>query len=160
MIAIQGGNSVRRLGRQARIAGVVWVWLFCAATILFTGIPLVRGVYMSIASSSWVPTRATVLGIEHRPKSAELTYEYVVENARHIGNTFAFLSTGSIPDKDVIESSYRVGDQIEVFVNPANPAQSVVVRRPLAIEYVFVQLLVIALVSVLGWHVLRGLKKR
>jgi len=30
----------------------------------------------------------------------------------------------------------------------------------LAIEYVFVQLLVIALVSVLGWHILKGLKKR
>ena len=115
---------------------------------------------MAIASSSWVPTAATVLGIEPRPKSGELSYEYFVANTRYTGNTFAFLSTGSITDKEVIEASYRVGDRIEVFVNPADPAQSVVVRRPVRIEYVFVQLLVIVAFSVVGWHALRKYKRR
>jgi uncharacterized protein DUF3592 len=70
------------------------------------------------------------------------------------------MSTGSIPDKHAIESSYRVGDQIEVFVNPADPAQSVVLRRPLRIEYVFIHLVLIVLVSLVGWHVLGNLKRR
>jgi hypothetical protein len=139
---------------------MLWVELFCAAILLFTGTALVRNVYMSIVSSSWAPTAAKVLAIESRPKSAELTYAYVVGGTRYSGNTFAFLSTGSIPDKHVIESSYHAGDQIEVFVNPADPAQSVVIRRPLGIEYVFIHLALIVVISLFGWHIFGELKKR
>jgi uncharacterized protein DUF3592 len=146
--------------RLARLAGIAWLWLFCGAVVLFAGIPLVRNVYMSIASSSWVPTAAKVLAVESRSKSAELTYEYVVGETRYTGNTFAFLSWGTIPDKHVIEGSYRVGDRIQVYVNPANPAQSVVAQRSVGIEYVFTPLALIVLVSLVGWHVLGDLKKR
>jgi hypothetical protein len=151
--------------RLARLAGIAWVWLFGGAIVLLMCIPVARGVYMAIASSSWVPTAATVLAIESQPKSAELKYEYAFGGARYTGDTFAFLTTGSLPDKDLIEGSYRVGDRIEVFVNPANPAQSVVVRRPFRIEYVIVQLLVIVFIILVGRHILvvvdlEDLKKR
>lgn len=106
-----------------------------------------------------------MLAIESQPKSAELKYEYVFGGTRHTGDTFAFLTTGSLPDKDLIEGSYRVGGRIEVFVHPANPAQSMVVRRPFRIEYVIVQLLVIVFTILVGRHILvvvalEDLKKR
>jgi len=90
---------------------------------------------MTVASSSWQLTDAKVMAIEFRPKSAELRYEYLVGGIPYVGDTFAFLSSGSIPDKDLIEKTYHVGDQIKVLVNPVEPKESVVLRRTLRVEY-------------------------
>lgn len=121
----------------------LWGILFCSAVAAIVGIPLLSSVYSHIRSNSWQQEEATVIGIENRPKSAELRYKYNVKGDEFMGNTFAFLSEGTIPDKILINDRFSVGDHIEVYVNPSNPKQSVVERRPLRLTYLWKQLLIL-----------------
>jgi len=118
-----------------RFAGIIWIVLFCGAIVVSVGTPLLRGVYMTLASSSWVVVEAKVVAIDSHAKSAEIRYEYVIGGVGYSGDRFAFLSPGSLLDKNLIEGSYHVGDRIKIFADPDDPGESVVLRRPLLFEY-------------------------
>ena len=58
-------------------------------------------------------------------------------------------------DKMLINDRYHVGDQIEVYVNPGNPKQSVVERRSLSFTYLWKQLLIVGFsgfVAIRFWY--------
>ena len=143
-----------RLRRALDFGGLGLASVFVAVIVLFASSALCRGIYMTIASSSWHETDAKVVAIEFASKNADLRYEYMVGKALYSGSTFAFLSAGSIPDKDLIEKSYRVGDQIKVFVNFDNPTESVVLRRHLRFEYLWEYALIIVLTAFAALRIL------
>ena len=92
--------------------------------------------FMHFNSKDWKPTQAIVTEIRKTSsKSSELIYEYNIYNKKFIGDTFAFLSKGSIHDKDLIEKNYKTGGNVTVFINPNSPSQSVVLKRVIKLEY-------------------------
>ena len=136
--------------RAYNLLGVV----FCGTIAAIVGFQLLHSIYSHLRSNSWRPTKATVISIENRPKSAELRYTYDVDGDEFTGNTFAFLSEGSIPDKFLINDRYRVGNQIEVYVNPSDSYQSVVELRSLRFTYLWAHLLIVGfsgIVAVTYW---------
>jgi len=138
-----------------RLTGITVGCIICVAVLAYAVTSLARGVYMTVVSSSWLPREATVHSIHSHAVSADLYYlHHVHSNVFQQGNTFAFLSVGAIFDKQLIEKSYRVGDKITVHVDPGDPGRSVAVRRSL-LKYVWVDVTVILLTCVIGWHVLR-----
>jgi hypothetical protein len=134
--------------------------------LIFTGgiagafaLPLMWGIYFSFASAFWQPTEARVVGNDNFSKSAELRYTYTFDGMEYIGNTFAYLTTGTLHDKDIINRLYPIGSIGTVYVNPRNPRQSVVERRPLQFQYVWKQLLIIAFFipfAIRSWRKIRA----
>lgn len=121
----------------------LWGVLFFGVIAVIGGFLLLHSIYYSIRSNGWQQTKATVIGIENHPKSAELRYTYNVEGREFTGDTFAFISEGTLFDKRLINDRYSVGDQIEVYVNPSNPNQSVVEQRSLYFTYIWKNLLIV-----------------
>lgn len=133
----------------------LWGILFCGVMATSFGFALLYSVYSHIQSNGWQQSKATVIGIENRPKSAELRYTYNVDGKDFTGDKFAFLSEGTIFDKMLINDRYHVGDQIEVYVNTSNPNQSVVERRSLRFTYLWKHLLIVGFSGFLAvrcWH--------
>jgi hypothetical protein len=107
------------------------------------GVSFVRSVYQHWSANDWQQVAATVTAIENHQKSADLVYAYIYDGMHFTGDTFAFLSKGSLNDKELINERYRVGDRIDIYVNPGNPRQSVVDRRALRFAYLWPPLLVV-----------------
>jgi hypothetical protein len=118
----------------------VWGLIFCGAMVALFGFALLRSIYFHLVSKSWQPVAATVVAIENRAKSAELRYVFRFNGEELTGNTFCFLSAGSINDKLLINVRCRVGSEIEVYVNPN---QSVVEQRSLRFTHLWVHLLIV-----------------
>ena len=109
--------------------------------------------FMHFYSISWLPTHARVIEIrETTPKSTDLIYEYYIDEKKFTGNTFVFISPGSLHEKQLIENNYIPEEKITVFVNPSNPSQSVVLKRNLRLEYIRGQLIFIPLLIFLVIH--------
>jgi hypothetical protein len=139
-----------------------WGLIFAGGIAGAFGLQLMWGICFNFASAFWQPINARVVGIENFPKSAELRYTYIFDGEEFTGNTFAYLSAGTLCDKDIINRLYPVGGVMTVYVNPRSPRQSVVERRPLEFQYVWKQLLIIAFSTpfvFLSWRTIRTPKK-
>ena|SRR5260370_1349093 len=139
-----------------------WGLIFSGGLAVAFALPLMWGIYFSFASAFWQPIKARVVGIENFSKSAELRYTYAFDGTEYTGNTFAYLSAGTIDDKDIINRLYPVGSLMTVYVNPRSPRQSVVERRPLQFQYVWKQLLIIAFctpLAIRSWRKIRAPKE-
>jgi hypothetical protein len=138
-----------------------WEFVFTAGIAGTFACTLVWGVFFNFAATFWRPTEGRVVGIENYPKSAELRYAYAFDGTEYKGNTFAYITTGTLDDKDIINRLYPVGSVMTVYVNPIYPRQAVVERRPLEFRYVWKHLLIIAFVTPLAirsWRKIRRLK--
>ena len=78
------------------------------------------------------------------PKSAEIEYSYSIAGKEYVGSNYAFLSAGTIVDRDEITSGYHIGETINVFWNRTDPSQSVVRRRHTRFEYIWLHLFLAA----------------
>jgi hypothetical protein len=138
----------------------LWTLLFTSVLAFVFCFNLSRILYLGIGSQSWRKTDAKVLEITSLPKAAELRYIYLVESRQYVGDTFAFLSEGSLPDKELIQSNYHVGQLIEVYVSPSDPSQSVVLQRKVMLGYIWPYLVIIAFSIFLLIRSLRDLRFR
>lgn len=126
------------------------------ALVLCTTAPLAIGSICVVAyqvarntdARTWTSTTATVTSIEIVPKRAKLTYDYDYGGVAYSNDRFAFLSAGSIPDRDQILDEYAVGQTITIRVNPADPQDSVVLCRPVRISYIWQWLFLPAFIAV------------
>lgn len=107
---------------------------FLVWTVYFTML-LGRTVYFATASQSWRPVSARVRSIEIHSKYARLHYEYSVGGQAYQGDTFSFLSSGTLTDKRTIRGDYSRGQKITVHVDPRDPSRSVVLVRRLSLTY-------------------------
>lgn len=121
---------------------------FGIATPFFFGLcmlPTCYHIYMNHRARSWRRTTARVVSIhasvENVPigRDATMMYEYRVAGELYRGTRLAFLSSGSIGDSELIQSTYKKGDVISVYVNPEQPSQSVVLPREFHLKYVWKQ---------------------
>lgn len=108
-------------------------------------LPTCYHIYMNHRAGGWRRTTARVVSIyasvENVPLSRDATmmYEYRAAGELYRGTRLAFLSCGSIDDSALIQSTYKKGDVIAVYVNPEQPSQSVVLSREFHLKYVWKQ---------------------
>ena len=121
-------------------ANMIRLAFFGALSLLFT-YQLIYRIYWCSVSRNWQPIKASVVAIDNYEKSAKLRYVFKLNNTKFSGSKFSFLSAGSIDDEFTINERYRVGQLIDVYVDPDNPRLSVVVRRPLQLSYLWPSLL-------------------
>lgn len=127
---------------------------------LYLGGSFARRVHLNWAAVSWVPVAGKVVSIENQPardvsdgpypRNSVMRYAYSWRGKELHGETFAFISSGTIEDAILINDYYSVGQSINVLVNSSNPAQSVVVRRATTAKYIWKDVFVILAMSVLS----------
>jgi len=98
---------------------------------------LFSNVYNQISANDWTSTKARVTDIAQRPKGAILHYEYSFGENRYSASRLAYLSKGSIPDRDFINSNFVLGDEIDIFVNPRDPKEAIVLKRSVLLSYIW-----------------------
>lgn len=60
----------------------------------------------------------------------EVSYEYVIDGERYENDVVRFDQQQlSVAEKELLVSTHPVGKQVAVFYDPANPGESVLVRR-------------------------------
>lgn len=134
-----------------------WWAGFGGVICLWAGAVMGPSVTNQFAARSWIPIDATVVEITNHPKSATLSYEYFRDGLPIQNDTFAFLTEGTLNDKQYINENFEVGQNITVFMNPSNPKQSVVQRRPLRLEYLWKQLVAVFATSLITMFYLEKL---
>lgn len=134
--------------------------IFCSVMILIFGYSILSKIYFSLISKSWEPTQAEVINIDNsNPKSAELIYKYQYKDKNHIGKNLAYLTEGSIPDKHYINDNFKKNQIITIYLNTKKPEQSVVLKRPILLKYVWVYFFIIGFCSFLVFRAVKEIKK-
>ncbi len=136
----------------------LWRLLFSGVIAAGFSYQLLWSLYFHQASKSWQAVEARVVSIENEPKSSELRYTYEFRGEEFRGNTLSHLCDGTLFEKDSINNLYHVGDLIQIYLNPANPHQSVVERRDIQFKYLWKQILIIGFTGTLTAY--SGLKFR
>ena len=145
------GNAGRFSNRNSRnssappsVAGRIFMSLFFA---VFLGMGLFF-VYMisqdfreALATRSWTPTQAVVTLSETSPGSNgdhefHIRYSYPFNGTTYVSNSYDKpakdgTTSDDFADLQKLAMQYPVDATLTVYVNPANPQQSVVVRRSL-----------------------------
>lgn len=143
--AIQGETNMVRYATRTTYAptGTIPSWLqllplvfvITGAVILFFG---ARQMQQATASQSWPAVAGVVtvselgkhLGNEENDStsySADISYDYVVDDTSYINSAIQF---GQVSSSDpsvarTVLKRYEVGQAVQVYYNPANPAQAV-----------------------------------
>ncbi|MGX5203181.1 hypothetical protein [Aliikangiella sp. IMCC44632] len=107
--------------------------------------------YWTSDLENWISVDAQVVDIQLKRKSASIEYKYHLNGDSYIGNRLAFLSEGTILDKDTITQSFNAGQTLQVLVNPNSPDMSVVLHRNIAFEYIRAYLIMALLSGLLAF---------
>ncbi|MGX5175284.1 hypothetical protein ACUR5C_14790 [Aliikangiella sp. IMCC44653] len=107
--------------------------------------------YWTSDLENWIYVDAQVVDIQVKRKSASIEYKYHLNGDSYIGNRLAFLSEGTILDKDTITQSFNAGQILQVLVNPNSPDMSVVLHRNIAFEYIRAYLIMALLSGLLAF---------
>ncbi len=95
-----------------------WGLVFTGGIAGAVALTLMWGICFNFASAFWQPIDARVVGIQNFSKSAELRYTYTFDGKDFTGNKFAYLTAGTLYDKDIINRQYPVGSVMTVYINP------------------------------------------
>ena len=137
-----------------------WRMVFSGTMTIVFAFVLVRSLVISHLSWSWPPVTATVTRVEEQPKSATVQYAYSISGQHHVGDRFSILSEGTIVDKEIIFSRYKVGDRITIHVDPSRPSESVIELRAIALQYISVYLFILIFCGAMFAHSLWILRER
>jgi len=125
--------------------------------ILIVVLWMFHTVYYGITSKDWGKTSATVTSIEFKNKSRHMKYTYSVKQIEYRGTRFAYFSTSH--DSTYININYNQGDIINIYINPDNFAQSVVVVRAFKFEHISMHLIIIFMLLCVSVYMIYFLKK-
>jgi len=109
---------------------------------------------LSIQSKNWAKQTATVttsaFDRQSNIYSPKLIYKYTVKNREYMNDTYTYLGTSTISKLQSIKiaQQHPEGSEINIFVNPDNPEQSVVIPGVHWAQYFSLLLLVLFFVSV------------
>lgn len=119
--------------------------------LIFPIYGLVTAMYGHINSLSWIKHEAIIKRIINKQESATVFYSYTYHGSSYTGDKLAYLSDGSKFDKEYITKNFRERQNINIFINPNLPEQSVILKREFKFEYIFIYLIVIVGVSIVGF---------
>ena len=108
-----------------------------------------------VRAQSWRPTDAVVLRVLARTDEAQLDYLYRFEHRLKHGNSWSAFARAAKDDRRRILTHFDPGDSLTVFVNPANPDESVVRRGPFRPAYIWKSMLLSSVFTYLATHEIR-----
>lgn len=137
-----------------RVVRTVLLLILVTGVTLYIVGSLIRRMYLNHAAASWTVVSGEVDAIDNappgsHPRQSVLRYSYRFDGKEFRGDTFAFISSGTIDDAFHINEVYAEGQHINVFVNLSNPARSVVAPRKLTFSYVWKDVAIAAMVVAL-----------
>jgi len=113
--------------------------IFALAGLLASKPLLITPLQKTEAAKTWNPVPATVLSSEVKSHSnsdgttysPHISYKYEINKQEYRGDQYSFMSGSSsgYDGKAAIVRQYPKGHQFTVFVNPANPSESVINRN-------------------------------
>ncbi len=135
--------------------------VFLAAGLLFTGM-LGREVLATVATWTWQTAPCTVVSStvtqDGSSFGVDISYRYQWEGVDHLGTTFTqgSYSTSDVSAAERAADRYAVGAEATCFVDPDDPAHSMIRRRSLWFAFTLLLPLVFVAVGVGGiWGVWR-----
>jgi len=126
-------------GNAPKIFLMLFGAIFLGAGLLATKALLITPLQKTQAAKSWNATQATVISSKVKSHSDDdgttyspyIAYRYEVGGEEYLGDQYTFLSASSSgrAGKVAIVKQYPKGHTFTVFVNPENPAESVIKRE-------------------------------
>jgi len=127
---------------KGRRALIVFLSIFALVGLGMMWPLCVRPIYKVIDARNWIETPCRVLHAEVRSHdsddgttySVDILYEYTADGKVWRSNRYDFLGSSSSgrSGKQAVVDQYRAMPRPVCFVNPANPAEAVLVRKPTA----------------------------
>jgi hypothetical protein len=128
-----------------------------ALSILLPAVPLLLGIAflagLAVAqkkasrSDGWTQILATVEKADVRPGGVDIAYRYEVEGREH-RNPSGTLTIRNSADQATLLDRYRPGRMMLAYVNPANPAESILEFPPKPASWPLIAGVVLVIVGV------------
>jgi hypothetical protein len=110
--------------------------LLALAVFVFIAVQVSNGMLLNTAASSWDAAEGEIVSIRPKDRQCHIRYRFRYANEFHQGSEYAFLSHGTISDKQEILAAFHEGQEVTVRVNPKRPEQSVLVVRMDPFNYI------------------------
>lgn len=126
-----------------------FIFYFVSLLLLFVLAEISVSIYMNKASFEWEHVKAEVLSITYIDKSVNVVYFYEKKGDKYTNNRISYISLGTLEDRDFMKNkAVEVGHKIDIFVDPRENTNSVILRKKLRFKHVQFHILLVFVVGV------------